>query len=164
VSPPDPRWFGGRGDTRPGEVVGHHDAAPYNAVWAPDPTPEDPDAGALVGFIDWDLAHPAFPLEDLAFVALTWVPLTARDVAAAARAGYGPAAELVAEGVADAFDRAVTELDASTDELSDTPTPGPALLASAVSTGHLPPGDSSGRGRVTAAPTRGSRGRGGRRR
>jgi len=170
VSPPDPRWFGGRGDTRPGEVLGHHDAAPYNAVWSPDPTPEDPDAGALVGFIDWDLAHPARPLEDLAFVALTWVPLTARDVAAAdgfgidvdrgrrlrllldaygwtgtvadvlaavrqraashaaglraaARAGYGPAAELVAEGVADAFDRAVTELDASTDELSGTPNP-----------------------------------------
>jgi len=172
VAPPDPRWFGGRGDTRPNEVVGHHDAAPYNAVWAPMPTAEDPDAGSLVGFIDWGLAHPALPLEDLAFVALTWVPLTARDVAAAdgfevdvdrfgadvdrgrrlrllldaygwtgtvadvlaavrqraashaaglraaARSGYGPAAELVAEGVADAFDRAVTELDASTDELA----------------------------------------------
>lgn len=149
VPPPDPHWFGGRTDLHPGEVVGHHDAAPYNAVWGD---------GDLVGFIDWDLAHPGEPLEDLAFLALTWVPLTARDVAAAdgfppdldraarlralltaygfqggtaqvldavrqravdhaaglrqaAADGYGPAADLVAEGVADAFDRAVRELD-----------------------------------------------------
>lgn len=169
VAPPGARWFGGRGAVGPGEVVGHHDAAPYNAVWIPaavDPTPAaaDPGAGELVGFIDWDLAHPAPPLRDLAFVALTWVPLTARDVAAAdgfprdtdrgrrlgllldaygwtgsvaevlaavreratehaaglraaARAGYGPAVDLVAEGVADAFDRAVSELDAAGPEL-----------------------------------------------
>jgi len=123
-----------------------------------------PGHGELVGFVDWDLAHPAEPVRDLAFVLLTWVPLTAREVAvadgfppdvdragrlrllleayqwagtveealaavrlralehatglrAAADTGYGPAAALVAEGVADAFDRAVTELDASMEEL-----------------------------------------------
>ena len=152
-------------------MIGHHDAAPYNAVWHPTPTSEDPGAGELVagelvGFIDWDLAHPMTPLHDLAFVALTWVPLTARDVAAAdgfavdtdrarrlgllldaygwtgtvhevltavrrralehasglraaARDGYGPAVRLVAEGVADAFERAVTELGDSIEEFPE---------------------------------------------
>jgi hypothetical protein len=150
VPPPDPHWFGGRDELRPGELIGHGDAAPYNAVWT----------GTGLVVIDWDLAHPMPPLEDLAFVALMWVPLTARDVAAAdgfapdvdrprrlrllldaygwtgteaavlaavrararahadglraaAAAGYPPAVELVAEGVADAFDRAVAELDAA---------------------------------------------------
>ncbi len=164
VPPRGSRWFTDRDQLGPGEIVGHHDAAPYNAVWRPVPTAADPDAGELVGFIDWDLAHPALPVRDLAFVALTWVPLTARDVAAAdgfppeldrahrlrllldaygwtgtvaevlaavrqravehaaglraaAAAGYGPAADLVAEGVADAFDRAVAELDASAADL-----------------------------------------------
>lgn len=150
VLPPDAHWFGGRGELGPGEMVGHRDAAPYNAVWG---------GTELVGVIDWDLAHPMLPLQDLAFVALMWVPLTARDVAVAdgfppgldrerrlrllldaygwtgteaevlaavrqrafehaaglraeAAAGQEPAVELVAEGVADAFDRAVAELDA----------------------------------------------------
>jgi len=162
VAPPGSRWFGGRGGVGPGgvgpgEVIGHHDATP---------TSEDPGAGELVGFIDWDLAHPMTPLNDLAFVALTWVPLTARDVAAAdgfpvdtdracrlrlllaaygwtgtvhdvltavrhralehasglraaALNGWAPAVELVVEGVADAFDRAVTELDDSIDQFPD---------------------------------------------
>jgi hypothetical protein len=39
----------------------------------------------------------------------------------AADAGYGPAAALVAEGVADAFDRAVAELDASMESLVRVP-------------------------------------------
>jgi aminoglycoside phosphotransferase (APT) family kinase protein len=164
VPPPGAQWFGDHNDLRPGELIGHHDAAPYNAVWRAVPTESDPSYGELVGFIDWDLAGPAQPVRDLAFVALTWVPLTARDVAAAdgfpagvdrshrlrllldayawqgglsevvaavrqralehatglraaADAGYGPAAALVAEGVADAFDRAVAELDSSMEEL-----------------------------------------------
>ena len=158
--PSGAQWFGDHNDLRPGELIGHHDAAPYNAVWRPAPMRTDLGDGELVGFIDWDLAGPATPLRDLAFVALTWVPLTARDVAvadgfparadrsrrlrllldayewsgtvpevlaavrqraldhaaglrSAADAGYGPAVALVAEGVADAFDRAVAELDAS---------------------------------------------------
>ncbi len=159
--PSGAQWFGDHNDLRPGELIGHHDAAPYNAVWRAAPTGTDPGDGELIGFIDWDLAGPATPLRDLAFVVLSWVPLTARDVAtadgfppqadrarrlrilldayewsgtvrevlsavrqraldhgaglrSAAEAGYGPAAALVAEGVADAFDRAVAELDAST--------------------------------------------------
>lgn len=162
--PPGSRWFTGRDGLRPDELVGHHDAAPYNAVWRPAPSPEDPHGGALVGVVDWDLAHPVPPVHDLAFVALTWVPLTARDVAAAdgfpggadrgrrlallldaygwegsaeqvldavrrragehadglraaAADGYGPAVDLVDEGVADGFDRAVAELDATREDL-----------------------------------------------
>src|SRR4051794_18892026 len=46
VPPDDAIWFSGRA-WRPGLVVGHHDAAPYNAVWR---------AGRLVGFVDWDTA------------------------------------------------------------------------------------------------------------
>ncbi len=124
----------------------------------------DVGQGELVGFIDWDLAGPCLPMWDLAYVALTWVPLTASDVAvqdgfpaelnrgrrlrllldaygwtgaadavlaavrrrtidhaavlrAAAKAGYQPAIRLIAEGVADAFDRAVAELDTTQDAL-----------------------------------------------
>ncbi|WP_432541950.1 phosphotransferase [Kineococcus sp. SYSU DK002] len=162
--PAGARWSGDHDDLRTGEVVGHHDAAPYNAVWRPAPTASDPGGGELVGFIDWDLAGPAAPLRDLAFLALTWVPLTAHDVARAdgfpagtdrprrlrlllraygwegsteevldavreralqhaaglrqaAADGYGPAVELIAEGVADDFERAVGTLDAEAPEL-----------------------------------------------
>jgi hypothetical protein len=167
VPPPDARWHGGRNELRPGEIIGHHDAAPYNAVWRPSADArdeDDPGDGELVGFVDWDLAGPCLPVRDLAFVALTWVPLTAPDVAkqdgfppdlqrprrlrllldaygwvgtvdevvsavrqraldhaaglrAAAAAGYPPAVRLVAEHVADDFDRAAAELDASRDAL-----------------------------------------------
>ena len=166
--PPKAQWFGDHNELRPGELIGHHDAAPYNAVWRPCPTEWDPANGELVGFIDWDLTGPATPLRDLAFLMLSWVPLTARDVAAAdgyppnldrprrlrlildaygwtgsiadvlaavrqraldhaaglraaADSGYGPAAELAAEGVADAFDRAVAELDTSMPDLLAEP-------------------------------------------
>jgi len=182
--PADARWFGDHDEVRPGEVIGHHDAAPYNAVWsvhtgAATETGEDPHRGGggeLVGFIDWDLAGPAAPVRDLAFMALTWVPLTARDVAAAdgfplpggtdvasersrrlrllldaygwegtlpevlsavrqraaehadglrqaAADGYGPAVVLVAEGVADDYERAVVELDQDWDVLSQSGQP-----------------------------------------
>ena len=80
VPPPDARWRPSRRPWRPGDVVGHNDAAPYNAVW----TPAGPGGGgALIGFIDWDFAAPCPPLHDLAFMAFSWVPLHARDVVAA---------------------------------------------------------------------------------
>jgi thiamine kinase-like enzyme len=55
----------------PGLIVGHNDAAPYNAVWRDD---------TLAGFIDWDFAAPVTREWDLAFVAFSWVPLHARAV------------------------------------------------------------------------------------
>lgn len=55
----------------PGLIVGHNDAAPYNAVW---------NEAGLVGFVDWDMAGPTTCAEDLAWVAFSWVPLHARQV------------------------------------------------------------------------------------
>ncbi len=76
VPPKDERWFIDR-PMRPGWIVGHQDAAPYNAVM---------DGGRLAGFFDWDTASPSSREDDLAFSALLWVPLTAPD------AGDQPAA------------------------------------------------------------------------
>lgn len=50
----------------PGEVVVHHDAAPYNTV-------QRADGGLTV--IDWDFCAPGDPVEDLAFCLWSWVPL-----------------------------------------------------------------------------------------
>lgn len=75
VPPVGARWRTTRRDWQPGDVVGHNDAAPYNAVWRAE--------GQLVGFVDWDFAAPGPALRDLAFVAFSWVPLHAREVAAA---------------------------------------------------------------------------------
>jgi hypothetical protein len=75
--PPSPaRWRMG-GQWRRGQVIGHNDAAPYNAVWR---------AGRLAGFIDWDMAGPVDREWDAAFAAFSWVPLHARH--AAAREGF----------------------------------------------------------------------------
>jgi aminoglycoside phosphotransferase (APT) family kinase protein len=73
VPPADAIWREG-GAWRPGLIVGHNDAAPYNAAWAD---------GRLVGFFDWDFAAPVTPEWDLAFTAFGWVPLHARHVVAA---------------------------------------------------------------------------------
>jgi hypothetical protein len=61
----DPVWFTRRG-WEPGLIIAHLDAAPWNAVWEDD---------ALVGFVDWDTASPARREDELAYSALTWVPL-----------------------------------------------------------------------------------------
>jgi len=63
--PADERWFIG-GVMRPGLIVGHQDAAPYNAVV---------DGERLVGFYDWDIAGPSSREWDLAFSMLPWIPL-----------------------------------------------------------------------------------------
>lgn len=51
---------------RPGHIVAHNDDGPYNAAW---------HEGRLTGFFDWDFAGPMPPLEDLGFLAFSWVPL-----------------------------------------------------------------------------------------
>ncbi|GIE84426.1 phosphotransferase [Actinoplanes regularis] len=63
-----------RAEWRPGLIIGHNDAAPYNAAWLDD---------RLVGFFDWDFAGPVTVEWDLAFTAFGWVPLHARQVVAA---------------------------------------------------------------------------------
>jgi len=69
----DASWQEG-GQWRPGLLVGHNDAAPYNAAWD--------DQGRLLGFFDWDFAAPVSLDWDLAFIAFAWVPLHAREVVA----------------------------------------------------------------------------------
>jgi hypothetical protein len=66
VPPQDERWFTGR-TMQPGFIIGHQDAAPYNAVM---------DGDRLAGFFDWDTASPSPREFDLAFSAIVWVPLT----------------------------------------------------------------------------------------
>jgi len=72
VPPASALWRMG-GQWRHGQVIGHNDAAPYNAVWR---------AGRLAGFIDWDMAGPVDREMDVAFAAFSWVPLHASHVAA----------------------------------------------------------------------------------
>lgn len=68
--PADAAWrFGGTWSAE--LIIGHNDAAPYNAVWR---------EGHLVGFFDWDLASPVTREWDLAYLAFSWVPLHARSV------------------------------------------------------------------------------------
>ncbi len=88
--PPGAHWRTSLRAWRSGDVVGHNDAAPYNAVWEAAPAGQGDGRhvrtahrGRLVGFVDWDFAAPCPPLWDLAFVAFSWVPLHARDVVAA---------------------------------------------------------------------------------
>jgi hypothetical protein len=78
VPPPGARWRTSQRPWQPGYVVGHNDAAPYNAVWQRGAGPDG--EGRLVGFFDWDFAAPCPPMWDLAFVVFCWVPFHARDV------------------------------------------------------------------------------------
>jgi hypothetical protein len=74
-------WFTRR-PWQPGLLISHLDASPWNAVWVGDD---------LVGFVDWDTASPSRPEEDLAFSALTWVPLLTSEIAEPA--GFGDPAD-----------------------------------------------------------------------
>jgi hypothetical protein len=58
-------------DLRPGEIICHHDFAPYNAVFKGD---------QLLGMIDWDGAGPGTVREEIAFLAWQWVPLGPPDI------------------------------------------------------------------------------------
>lgn len=69
--PPDPQW---RLDPRPAgadEIICHNDIAPSNLVVS--------DAEAeprLIGVLDWDVAGPGLPIDDVAFAAWNLVPLS----------------------------------------------------------------------------------------
>ncbi|MFF5233688.1 phosphotransferase [Dactylosporangium sp. NPDC000521] len=76
--PTDAVWFTGR-PWQPDLLIGHLDASPWNAVWSGD---------TLAGFVDWDTASPSRPEDDLAFSALTWVPLFPADLAE--HVGFSP--------------------------------------------------------------------------
>lgn len=55
----------------PGEIICHHDFAPYNAVFRGE---------QLLGVIDWDGAGPGTIEEEIAFLAWQWVPLVPTDL------------------------------------------------------------------------------------
>jgi phosphotransferase family enzyme len=77
VVPGAAAWRQAAADPGPTEVVCHNDWAPYNAVFR---------EGRLVAFIDWDFARPGRRVWDLAWAALTWVPLWAGEAAGPRRA------------------------------------------------------------------------------
>ena len=72
VPPADAVWRTG-GQWTPGMIIGHNDAAPYNAAWRD---------GELAGFFDWDMAGPVPAAWDVAYAAFSWVPMHARHVVA----------------------------------------------------------------------------------
>ena len=60
------RWRNGTYALRGDEIICHHDPGAYNWIV---------DGDYLVGVIDWDMAGPGHPVDDLAFMAWTAVPL-----------------------------------------------------------------------------------------
>jgi 8-oxo-dGTP diphosphatase len=95
-----------------GELICHHDFAPYNVTLACGPTGEQ-----VVGVFDWDMAGPGTRLEDLAFAAWNWVPLhgslpaaqAARRLTMMADAyGLGVTAADIAAGVVPRIERALS--------------------------------------------------------
>ncbi len=101
--PAEATWRLHRGGLAPGEVVCHNDVAPYNVVVRHDESPAGVElagvelagvelagvelagvelagvelAGVeLAGVLDWDLAGPGRPMDDVAFAAWGFVPLS----------------------------------------------------------------------------------------
>lgn len=59
-------WRGGERELADGEIICHHDPGAYNWII---------QSGHFVAMIDWDMAGPGRPIEDLAFLAWTAIPL-----------------------------------------------------------------------------------------
>lgn len=75
------RWRFVERDLAPDEIVCHHDAAMYNLLAG-----EGERADEVIGVVDWDVAGPGTPLDDLAHLAWSGVPLYDEpDVTSAAR-------------------------------------------------------------------------------
>ncbi len=63
-------WRGGEAELEADEVICHNDPGAYNWII---------QSGHFVAMIDWDMAGPGRPIDDLAFLAWTGVPLY-RDI------------------------------------------------------------------------------------
>jgi Phosphotransferase enzyme family len=61
-----PTWQYRPRPLEPGEIICHHDFAPYNAVFRDT---------RLLGIVDWEGAGPGTVQEEIAFLAWQWVPL-----------------------------------------------------------------------------------------
>ncbi len=65
--PEGPRlWRGGEAELEPDQIICHHDPGAYNWII---------QSGHFVAMVDWDMAGPGRPIDDLAFLAWTGVPL-----------------------------------------------------------------------------------------
>ena len=65
--PSGPRqWRGGEAELAADQVICHHDPGAYNWII---------QSGHFVAMIDWDMAGPGHPIDDLAFLAWTAIPL-----------------------------------------------------------------------------------------
>ncbi|WP_318241525.1 aminoglycoside phosphotransferase family protein [Cellulomonas avistercoris] len=62
------RWRFLERDLAPGEIVCHNDATLYNMLVA------EPGSDEIVGVLDWDVAGPGRPLDDVAMLAWSGVP------------------------------------------------------------------------------------------
>ncbi len=60
------RWRGGEAEIADDQIICHHDPGAYNWII---------QSGHFVAMIDWDMAGPGRPIEDLAFLAWTGIPL-----------------------------------------------------------------------------------------
>ena len=107
--PEGPReWRGGVAEPDDGQIICHNDPGAYNWII---------QSGHFVAMVDWDMAGPGRPIDDLAFLAWTGVPLyrdigpeeTARrlDLLVDAYAEWGPMTLLdaVVERMTTACDR-----------------------------------------------------------
>jgi hypothetical protein len=72
--PPDADWADGPLAPQPGDIMCHGDFGPWNLVW---------QGTEPVGIIDWDLAYPGPPLDDVAYALAYSIPF--RDDAHAMR-------------------------------------------------------------------------------
>ena len=98
-------WRNSSGELGPDEIVCHHDPGAYNWII---------QSGHFVAMIDWDMAGPGRPVDDLAFLAWTGIPLyrdigdaeTARrlDLVVDAYGEWGPTTLL--DAVVDRMERA----------------------------------------------------------
>ena len=69
--PDGPReWRGGGAELGADQIICHHDPGAYNWIV---------QSGHFVAMVDWDMAGPGRPIDDLAFLAWTGVPLY-RDI------------------------------------------------------------------------------------
>jgi hypothetical protein len=66
VPPQDRAWRLSNDRPGPGEIICHNDVAPYNLVKRP---------GGRLAWIDWDVAGPGPPEDDVAFAACAFVPM-----------------------------------------------------------------------------------------
>lgn len=105
------RWRQSEAAPAPGQLICHNDTGAYN--WIVDHT-------RFAGMIDWDQAGPGHPLDDLAFLCWSGVPLfreipvtdAARRVTVAADAYGGVAASDLLDAVADRMTRASARIEA----------------------------------------------------